>query len=347
MINNERKVLIEKILESKTALVTAHLNPDGDTYASMLALSRVLEQLGYTTVHRLMHDKVPELCKFFPDSELTLCSQDENDKERLLDQYDISFSCDCGSIARLGTAGEIWARAKVTANIDHHASNPLYADLNWVDPEATCTGQVINHICHEINKINKFKIEIDEKIAQLFYITLLTDTGGFRHSNTNENVFKWASELIFRGANPSYLYNKLFNQMPFRAMKVIGAALNEAEIIELKSKNDLKIIKIAYSKTKRDFLNSLNADDEDTDEIVDQLMRIKGVDMCLYLREGHRQGFIKGSLRSSAEIDCSKIATQLNGGGHSRAAGFNLENSDFENTKIRVLELILQNWKMS
>jgi bifunctional oligoribonuclease and PAP phosphatase NrnA len=341
-MEEQRTQLIEKILSCKTAVVTAHINPDGDTLASMLALTRILKQLDYDTVHSLMHDRVPEIYEFFPDSKLVLSVQKENDKKQLLDSYDISFSCDCGSIARLGLAGEVWSRAKFTCNVDHHASNPLYADLNWVDPEATCTGEVIEQICLEINKKSHRKINIDKDTASLLYITLLTDTGGFRHSNTNEKSLKWAAELVSKGANPSYLYNHLFNKIPSRAIRVIGDALNKVEIIEN------KFYKIAYSTSTRAFLDSLGADDEDTDEIVDHLMRIKEIDLCIYLREGKKAGSIKGSLRSSSDkLDCSKIATQVNGGGHSRAAGFNIENDNFENTKKRILDLILQNWQMS
>jgi phosphoesterase RecJ-like protein len=327
-----------------------------------------------------MHDEVPSFYKFFPDQEKVLCSMKDVDREKLLEEYDISFSCDCGSVQRLGSAGLIWQKAKLTCNVDHHLSNPLYADLNWVDVNATCTGQVVKDIMLHLNKLIKAEslnngtvqiepLSINEDLATLLFITLLTDTGGFRHSNTNAEVFTWAAELTNQGAEPSKLFNLLFNQMPFRTIKVIGAALDAAEIIELdisdlisgerprddeKEENGVRRreivsknkLRIAYTTTSKETLSKLSAKEEDTDEIVDHLMRIKDINMCIYLREDTKnESNFKGSLRSSCEIDCSKIANQLNGGGHARAAGFNCSAKSFHQLKSIVLEKIAEHIK--
>lgn len=329
----ESQTMVDKILSAKTAVVTAHVNPDGDTLGSMLALAKVLEQAGVKRVDRVMHDPVPDIYKFFPDQDKVKCSQEST--EALLEEYDLSFSCDCGSIKRLGSAGEVWQRAKTTCNVDHHLSNPLYADLNWVDPNATCTGQVVKELAAALKQAGK-NIETDAELASLYYITLLTDTGGFMHSNTTGKVFAWAAELIEQGANPSKLYHGLFNQMPFRAIKVIGAALDKLELIEVKPG-----LKLAYTYTLRSELAELEAKDEDTDEIVDHIMRIKEIQACLYLREAKVDGHYKGSLRSAIpELDCSVLASQLNGGGHARAAGFNLDSGSLEELKEKVLNLL-------
>jgi phosphoesterase RecJ-like protein len=361
--------IIAAIKNAKTAVVTAHLNPDGDTLASMLALARILENFGLETVHRVMHDEVPSFYKFFPDQEKVLCSMKDIDREKLLEEYDISFSCDCGSVQRLGSAGLIWQKAKLTCNVDHHLSNPLYADLNWVDVNATCTGQVVKDIMLHLNKlinaellnngtVQRQPLSINKDLATLLFITLLTDTGGFRHSNTNAEVFTWAAELTNQGAESSKLFNLLFNQMPFRTIKVIGAALDAAEIIELDINAEIGVreqcreiipenkLRIAYTTTTKETLSKLSAKEEDTDEIVDHLMRIKDINMCIYLREDTKKEFnFKGSLRSLCEIDCSKIANQLNGGGHARAAGFNCSAKSFHQLKSIVLEKIAEHVK--
>jgi phosphoesterase RecJ-like protein len=369
--------IIAAIKNAKTAVVTAHVNPDGDTLASMLALAKILESFGLETVHRVMHDEVPSFYKFFPDQEKVLCSMKDIDREKFLDEYDISFSCDCGSVQRLGSAGIIWQKAKLTCNVDHHLSNPLYADLNWVDVNATCTGQVVKDIMLDLNKlieaeplnngtVQREPLSINKDLATLLFITLLTDTGGFRHSNTNAEVFTWAAELTSLGAEPSKLFNLLFNQMAFRTIKIIGAALDAAEIIELDifdlisgerrrdgEKEEDRVrrreivpknkLRIAYTTTSKETLSKLSAKEEDTDEIVDHLMRIKDINMCIYLREDTKNEFnFKGSLRSSCEIDCSKIANQLNGGGHARAAGFNCSAKSFHQLKSIVLEKIAE-----
>lgn len=334
-IQEESKKILEAIKTAKTAVVVAHVNPDGDTLGSMLAIAKVLEQAG-VKVDRVMHDRVPEVYSFFPDQEKVACSQDMDIDS--VEEYDLSFSCDCGSIDRLGTAGLVWQKAKTTCNIDHHLSNPLFADLNWVDPDATSTGQVVNEIIDEFNKTKPEKeLVIDKDLASLMYITLLTDTAGFRHSNTNQNAFNWASALVALGADPSDLYNRLFNQIPYKSLKIIGSALADIEMQEINAKQKLNI---AYTTTTRAQLDEYKADDEDTDEIVDHVMRIKNLDMCLYLREGRKPNSYKGSLRSACAIDCSKLAQKLNGGGHARAAGFNLEAGSFKELKDKVYALI-------
>lgn len=355
--------IVSAIKSAKTAVVVAHVNPDGDTLGSMLAIARVLEQAGVERVDRVMHDQTPEVYKFFPDAEKVLCSYDAEDRKKMLgdyvlnaegkleispdstEKYDLSFSCDCGSIDRLGSAGVVWANAKCSGNIDHHLSNTLFADLNWVDPDATSTGQVVNQVVDALNE-NGSKTVIDKELANLMYITLLTDTAGFRHSNTNAAALDWGRKLIELGAEPSDLYNLLFNQMPLPAIRVIGDALSKIEMFELT--NAGKKIKIAYTYTTRKLLDEEAADDEDTDEIVDQVMRIQNADMCLYLREGKKDGVHKGSLRSSTVgkkadelIDCAAIAKQINGGGHARAAGFNVDGfSGFEELRAKVFSLI-------
>jgi phosphoesterase RecJ-like protein len=251
--------------------------------------------------------------------------------------------------------------------VDHHLSNPLYADLNLVDSNATCTGQVVKALMDKINlssgsdgsnnsqtsapatdlslpasaakvETDKEILTIDQDLASLLYITLLTDTGGFRHSNTTPEVFKWAAELCDQGANPSYLYQQLYSQMPYKTLKIISAALNSMELTEVAG------LKIVTTVTTKADLEKYEASDEDTDEIVDHLMRIKDVDMCIYLRQDsadHENGSYKGSLRSACHIDCSEIASELNGGGHARAAGFNLTAKSFD----EIFELVLNKIK--
>jgi|GEM_PF-1432845 len=410
-----REEILRAIASAKSAVVVAHVNPDGDTLGSMLALARMLEKAGIPRVDRVMHDKVPEIYKFFPDQERVLCSYDENDRKQILGSYklnaeqkleridaaspeqgmgiaspaarndsqapviarsaegttkqstsyDISFSCDCGSIDRLASAGVVWANARISCNIDHHLSNTLFADLNWVEPEATSTGQVVYNMINSWNAtvddslksawaaargsacgdppptshLVRTRVDIDRELASLMYITLLTDTAGFRHANTNELALSWGAELIKLGASPSELYNQLFNQTPLPTIQIGGAALAALEIHELKRGG--KTIRVAYTETDRALLDRYQGDDEHTDEIVDHIMRVRGLDACLYLREARKPGHFKGSLRSAnPDIDCAKLAALINGGGHARAAGFNIEAKSFSELKARVFGLL-------
>ncbi len=317
------KIISEIKGPSKKCLALSHQNPDGDTLGSMLAIGSILKELGHEVDHAIS-DPVPEVYKFLPFTNLVKTP----DQDGLKKEYDLAFSLDCGSVKRLGRAQDLWNSSKKTINIDHHISNEKFATINWIEADATSTGQLIYWLANEMN------LKISKEVSSLLYTTLLTDTACFAHSNTNSIALKWGSELIELGAEHETIYRKVFLERPFKSVKVFGSALNNLNIIE----NGEVVWTFVNQDTMKEFL----ATGEDTEDIADYMMRTRGVKVGIFLRED--KGETKVSLRSNTDFDVSKIAMSLGGGGHKRAAGINIKKP-FGEVKDLVLNKVLDEFR--
>ena len=309
--------------KSKNCLVLSHQNPDGDTLGSMLALGELLKTLGHN-VDRAVSDPVPEVYKFLPFANLVKLPNDS----LLRENYDMAFSLDCGSVKRLGSAKKFWDTAAATVNIDHHISNEKFGKINWIEADATSTGQVVYWLAKGLN------VSVTPEVATLLYTTLLTDTGCFSNSNTNSEALSWGAELIKLGADHLNVYRKVFLEKPYKTIKVFGTGLENLNLIENGE--------IAWTYVSKDVLKSFSASGEDTEDIADHMMRTKGVKVGVFFRESEDE--TKVSLRSNLDFDVSKIAIEYGGGGHKRAAGINIKRS-FNEVKKLVLEKVIEEYK--
>ena len=327
-MNDERTLnniieIIKDSSKSKNCLVLSHQNPDGDTLGSMLALGEILKILGHK-VDRVISDPVPEVYKFLPFTNLVKIPGDSS----LCEKYEIAFSLDCGSVKRLAQAHKFWKSAITTINIDHHISNEKFGKVNWIEADATSTGQMIFWLAKNAN------INISGEVATLLYTTLLTDTGCFSNSNTNSEALSWGGELIRLGAEHLNVYRKVFLEKPFKAIKIFGESLGNLNLIENGE--------IAWTYVSKDILESLSATGEDTEDIADHMMRTKGVKVGVFFREDKNE--IKVSLRSNSEFDVSKIAIANGGGGHKRASGINIK-SPFVEVKDLILNKVIEEYR--
>lgn len=315
--------IIEKIKTSKRSIVFSHQNPDGDTLGSMLALGALLKKIGHVVDH-VISDPVPEIYKFLPYTDLVKTPDDPSVNQK----HDLAFSLDCGSLKRLGKAKDIWLMADTTINIDHHISNENFGKINFIEADAVSTGQVVYEVAKALN------IKITKEIATLLYTTLLTDTGCFSNSKTNASALIWGAELINLGADHENVYRKAFLEKPYKAIKLFGHALSEI--------NSLEGGQILWTVVKKDLMKSFSATGEDTEDIVDYMMRTKGVQVGVFFREDETE--TKVSLRSNTnKIDVSKIAMSMGGGGHTKAAGINIKKPFLE-VKDILLEKVV--WEL-
>lgn len=317
--------IIQEIKSPKRSLVLSHQNPDGDTLGSNLALGALLKKQGHVVDH-VIADPVPEIYKFLPFSELVKSPEDKT----LQKNYDLAFSLDCGSLKRLGKAKDFWLNAKTTINIDHHISNEKFGKINWIEAQATSTGQMVYWLA--TNK--DLNIKITKEVATLLYTTLLTDTGCFANSNTNAEALSWGGELISLGAEHENVYRKAFLERPFKSVKIFGIALNNLNLIENGQ--------IVWTCVDKDVMKSLSATGEDTEDIADYMMRTKGTKVGVFFREDLNE--TKVSLRSVTDFDVSKIAVSMGGGGHKRAAGINIK-SPLSEVKDLILTKVVEEFK--
>jgi len=297
--------LQQSIESSENIIIFSHVNPDGDTLGSMIGLSKLIELNFNKTPKTVIIGKTPDTYSFVKS--IDKCTNNtEIDKSF---KYDLAIAVDVAAKDRMVDMQEVYFNAKVTANIDHHITNNGYGQINIIDGNASSTGEVLYGIAKELSW------KINSEIAELLYIAILTDTGGFRFENTSPKVFNYAAELTEAGANPTELYRKCYESKP-KAMALLNAFAIQTAVFK---END----KIAYSIITKEDMKRLNAKGDYTEGISEALRQISSTEVSMLLKEAENQT-TKVSLRSK-NIDVAKIAEAFGGGGHRYAAGCTIQ----------------------
>ena len=299
-MNNKVSEIFNIIKNSKKIAVLTHVNPDGDCIGSALALKLITELNFNIPVQPIVIGKVPEIYGFLPNSESFKLLSELKDTD-----FDTVISVDCAAKDRLTETISLFDKAKETVNIDHHKTNPDFGKYNYVLGNASSTGEVL------MNLITEEGLKINKDIANCLYVSILTDTGGFKFENTKSETFLAVAELMKYGINPSFLYACCYESKPLPMVKLCAYAVSKAQFLH----NG----KIAYTTITLDDLKSNKALNEHTEGIVELLRQVNSVEIAFIAKETE-QGYTKVSLRSK-NADVTKIASLYNGGGHSKAAG--------------------------
>lgn len=296
------------ITKAKSVALISHVNPDGDTLGSMLALKLGLSAFDVEKIDMFKMDKTPEVYSFLP------CIDEVKNVEKAIKSYDVAIALDCGAKDRFTPAIPIFEKAKTCINIDHHITNANYADINIVNTNASATGEVIFDLFKELD------IKLSQEIAINLYTAILTDTGGFKFNNTKPSTFECVSKLVQTGINHCKIHENCYENRPLELIKLHAHCVDEAQFIE----NN----KIAYTFVYKDTLKEIGALDEHAEGLAERLRQVNTVEVSFILKEMN-DGFTKLSFRSK-EIDISKICKNFNGGGHKLAAGCKIEKKPSE-----------------
>lgn len=279
----------------------SHVSPDGDCIGSMLALGFALEKMG-KKVYYYNHDPIPDNLRFLPGVEKISNSLPTECPQTLI-------FIDCAEANRAGGDVEELVRSKTVINIDHHISNDLFGELNWVDSGAAATGEMIYYM------IKKMGVPINEDIAVNLYTAIVTDTGRFSFSNTTAQSFRTAAELVEVGIDLAFINNILFEQKTLSQIKLLYKALANLQLLR-----DGKIAVIVLSR--KDFEES-GAEENLSEGLVNYARNIESVEAAVLLKE-LSSSEVKVSFRSNFWLDVNKIAQKFGGGGHIRASGCTL-----------------------
>lgn len=292
------------IRENGKFLLTTHEGPDGDALGSLLAMDGILTSLGKDSV------------KFLPAKEFPLPVEyrhlplDDVFHEPPADLRDrVIIYLDCGNIDRM-PVDFLQADDRMRVNIDHHHDNTRFGDVNYVDPEASCTAEIL----YELATLMDVRITAD--MARNLYIGIITDTGKFMYDATSSRTHRIAAELIDAGVDIDDVYRRLYEALPYEKLLLLGRAISK---IERHCDGDLAVAFI----TGRDY-EETGAGEEMTEGIIDQVRAIDGVRVAVVVRDQISRGrqTRKVSLRAADdEVDVSAIAREFGGGGHKRAAG--------------------------
>ncbi len=301
MGNNSLKEIAKKVLDSSTIIIASHKNPDGDTIGSNFALAEILNLNGKKVISYCEH-KVPEDFKFLLNENIIFTHKIEDISK---DKYDLFIAVDASDIKRFSEFETLKSVSKIIINIDHHRTNEFFGDYNYVDLKASATAEIIYYLIKVMN------YDITLNVAKSLYTGIITDTGSFRYSNTTPRTFKIVSELMEYGINAWDIAEKIYENIPFKRIKLLSEALQTLYL----TSND----KIAVMCINKEILKKYNATYEDTDGFVNYGRSIKGVELSIFIRE-EDEG-CKLSFRSKGNVDASNLAKFFGGGGHFNAAG--------------------------
>lgn len=290
------------IKNSKNILLVSHINPDGDTLGSMCGLYSLIKDNYKKKCDMLAVSDVPVTYKFLPYSD-EIKFIDEYDFSR---EYDVVVNLDVAALDRCADAKILFNKAKNTVNIDHHETNPNYAGINIVKPEASATAEVLVELAIRTG----WKISTETAIC--LYTGIMTDTGCFRFSNTTQKTMEFAGKLISYGVNPSEIYQKCYESNSKDLVLFQSYCVNKAEFL-----NDDKIAyTIVYKKDLEKFYN--NGEDF-TDGLTEKLRAIKTTEIAFVVKELNSTTS-KISVRSKTK-DIAQVCSAFGGGGHKLAAG--------------------------
>ncbi len=299
-------------------LITSHVNLEGDSLGSQLAMAGILNGLGKFSII-LDNDKVPDRFRFLPRVNLV---RNKISKTR----FDAAIVLDCPNLKRTGKVKNVVEQIGYIINIDHHVSNEKFGDANWVEGDASSVGEMIYKLC------KKLKCKITKEIALYLYIAILTDTGSFNYSNTSSVTHEIVGELLGYGIEPYDVSKSIYENKTLGEIKLLGEALSSMRV----TNNG----KIAYMFVPKSLFDRTKTTPASCEDFVNFARSIKGVEVALFFREDvERKNSFHVSLRSSSEINVNKIASSFGGGGHKRASGCVLHGT-FEEVKQKVLARI-------
>ena len=286
----------------KTCAIVGHVSPDGDAVGSVTALYGYVRKNFPWIDAELYIERPKESLMFLPGLADAFFDTPEDSVR------DLFVSCDVSSTDRFGVAGNLFPLAKKTFCVDHHISNPLFADINVVDAEASSCAEVLYTLMDPAG--------IDLDIATSLYTGIVHDTGVFQYSNTRGETLRIAADLLERGVPASRIIDESFNQRTMRQSRILGKVLQESMLYM-----DGKVI---VGRVTLGDMSAFEVTKKDLDGIVSELRLVKGVLAAVFFYETEPSVF-KVSLRSNGNLDVSRAAGTFGGGGHIKAAGCTIE----------------------
>ena len=286
-------------LQRRTAFVmVSHVKPDGDTLGSGLALGLALKRLGKRVAY-FQQDPVPRNLRFLPEAEYV-----SRELPSDLPPDTLYVFCDMSDFTRAGEFLPKVQRANML-DIDHHLGNSHFGALNYVIPTECSTGTTLMHLLREMH------VPIDQHIATCILTTIMTDTGGFMHSNTTPPVLELSAELMRAGADKEQITEAIFGNKRIAATRLLGRIIDAMTFA-----HDGRY---CYSHVDDAMLAETGADGEDTEDVVNVLRGQEGVEVAALFKA--IDGEIRVSLRSNGGMNVQAAAARLGGGGHARASG--------------------------
>jgi phosphoesterase RecJ-like protein len=292
------KDVLKQIEQRDRFLLTSHARPDGDAVGSALACCQILRDMG-KEADVVLREGVPRIYQGLPFADGVV------EAERVNGKYEAAIILECESVQRTRLEG---LENRFLISIDHHLSGRPFADVNWIDPEAVATAEMVYHLATAV------RVRISPEIATCLYTAVLADTGSFMFAGTNEHTFTLARELVRSGADPVKCARNIYFGHSTAKMRLLGAALSD-----LHREGALAWISVSQAQ-----MEQCEATEEDCEGLVNYALSIRDVEVAAFLRE-LPGGRYRVSLRSKGGLNVAEVAERFGGGGHACASGCSLE----------------------
>lgn len=297
--------------QTRKVVIVTHHKPDADALGSSLGLAGYLRKKGHT-VTVITPSDYPEFLHWMPGHKEVLAF--EKGRESVISEKisnaEIIFCLDFSALSRIQDLTEVVRNAPgKKVMIDHHLQPEDFAEFVKWDVQSASTAELIFNLICELGD----EPLIDADIAECLYAGLMTDTGGFRHSNTRYEEFKVASELVRLGASPTKVSKLIYDNNTFERLRLTGFVLSEKIKV-------LPEYKTAYMTLSAEELKRFGSQTGDTEGFVNYGLSIKGIKLSVMIYE--RKDNVKLSLRSLGDFSVNEMARQyFEGGGHRNASG--------------------------
>src|SRR5437667_1220215 len=290
--------VLRQIERRDSFVLTSHARPDGAAIGSALACCQVLRAMG-KQADVVLHDSVPRIYRPLPFADQVVQAN------RLNGSYEAAIILECDSLLRTRLEG---LEDRFLINIDHHASGRPFADVNWIDPHAVATAEMVFRLGREAG------VPLSPEIATCLYTALMTDTGSFMFQGTNEHTFALARELTLAGADPSHCARNIYFAHSGAKMRLLGEALRN-----LNQEGHIGYVWVTQKQMER-----CGAIEEDCEGLVNYVLSIGGVEVAAFFRELSDCRY-RVSLRSKGKVNVARVAEDFAGGGHACASGCSVE----------------------
>ncbi len=283
---------------AKNIALFCHIRPDGDTMGAALGLKTAFLKVG-KKIDIYCDDEIPK--KF---EKLGFCDTFNTHLIKDVKEYDLLVAIDCGDLGRVGEFGRLFYKRANTLTIDHHTGHEDFSNYTYVE-SCSSTCEIV------LDVINELKIDVDKTIATYLFVGLSTDTGNFKHSNTNEKTFRSARQLITYKVDIAEINRQLYNENTFERLKLLGRSL------ACMRKYHGGRLCIMYV-TVKDF-SDCNATMACTEGFTDYAISVDTAQIGVCISQSGTNSF-KVSMRSKS-VDVAEICGYFGGGGHRQASG--------------------------
>lgn len=307
----------------RSAVITSHVNPDGDAIGSELALMHVLRALGKDVVV-INASPLPASFDFLSGSSDIVHYVPERD-DAVINGADVLFILDCNAPKRVRQMEAVVAASPVKkVVIDHHLDPQPFAQLYVVDTEASSTAEILWRFVALCGQ-QYFTLPV----AQALYTGILTDSGGFRHPRTDAELLRMTAHLLEVGVDPTYMYEQIFNRGEVARTRLLGRALAGMRVFHSGW--------LCVMVVTQDMMHEAQAGDDTTEGFVEHTLSLTGVKVGVLVVE--QLDAVKMSFRSKDRIPANEFAQVFGGGGHLNAAGARTHDYTVEQVVSKIVDL--------